>query len=91
MSGFEVEKGEVTVHLSASSADDRLSGSLSVEAATVRGTYLSENGDGISPIVGGRQAAEGKAYNMQGVCVGRATDTLAKGVYIIDGKKVVIE
>ena len=54
------------------------------------GAY-AENGDGISPIVGGRQAAAGKAYNMQGVCVGRATDTLAKGVYIIDGKKVVIE
>ena len=88
---FEVEKGEVTVHLSSSSADDRLSGSLSTEAAMVKGTYLSDNSDGISSVMGGRQLKDGKAYNMQGVCVGQATDALAKGVYIIDGKKVVVE
>ena len=46
---------------------------------------------GISQVEGIKQALQGKVYNLQGQCVGSSLQRLSKGVYIINGKKVIIK
>ena len=46
---------------------------------------------GISQVEGIKQALQGKVYNLQGQCVGSSLQGLSKGVYIINGKKVIIK
>lgn len=46
---------------------------------------------GISQIEGIKQALQGKVYNLQGQYVGSSLQGLSKGVYIINGKKVIIK
>lgn len=46
---------------------------------------------GISQVEGIKQALQGKVYNLQGQCVGKSPKGLSKGVYIINGKKVIIK
>ena len=46
---------------------------------------------GISQVEGIKQALQGKVYNLQGQCVGSSPQGLSKGVYIINGKKVIIK
>jgi len=46
---------------------------------------------GISQIEGIKQALQGKVYNHQGQYVGKSPKGLSKGVYIINGKKVIIK
>lgn len=46
---------------------------------------------GISQVEGIKKALQGKVYNLQGQCVGSSLHGLSKGVYIINGKKVIIK
>ena len=46
---------------------------------------------GISQVKGIKKALQGKVYNLQGQCVGSSLQGLSKGVYIINGKKVIIK
>ena len=46
---------------------------------------------GISQVEGIKKALQGKVYNLQGQCVGSSLQGLSKGVYIINGKKVIIQ
>lgn len=46
---------------------------------------------GISQVEGIKKALQGKVYNLQGQCVGPSLQGLSKGVYIINGKKVIIK
>lgn len=46
---------------------------------------------GISQVEGIKQTLQGKVYNLQGQCVGSSLQGLSKGVYIINGKKVIIK
>ena len=47
---------------------------------------------GIDTINGGAQAvAGGKVYSVDGRCVGTSADGLAKGLYIVGGKKIVVK
>ena len=46
---------------------------------------------GISQVEGIKKALQGKIYNLQGQCVGSSLQGLSKGVYIINGKKVIIK
>lgn len=43
---------------------------------------------GISTIEGDNAAATGRVYNLQGQYVGTSLDGLAKGIYVVNGKKV---
>ena len=45
----------------------------------------------ISQVEGIKKALQGKVYNLQGQCVGSSLQGLSKGVYIINGKKVIIK
>ena len=46
---------------------------------------------GISQVEGIKQALQGKVYNLLGQCVGSSLQGLSKGVYINNGKKVIIK
>ena len=46
---------------------------------------------GISQVEGIKKALQCKVYNLQGQCVGSSLQCLSKGVYIINGKKVIIK
>ena len=46
---------------------------------------------GISQVEGIKKALQGKVYNLQGQYVGSSLQGLSKGVYIINGKKVIIK
>lgn len=46
---------------------------------------------GITDIVGDATNASGKVYNLQGVLVGNTTEGLPKGVYIKNGRKVIVK
>ena len=89
---FDVEAGTVNIYVSASSADDRLTGTITAQAATVKTTYLSD-GTGIQDITAATaaQPKSAKVFNLQGVCVGTVErfDTLSRGLYIVNGQKVI--
>lgn len=46
---------------------------------------------GITDIVDDAANASGKVYNLQGVLVGNATEGLPKGVYIKNGRKIIVK
>ena len=46
---------------------------------------------GITDIVGDAANASGKVYNMHGVVVGNTTEGLPKGVYIKNGRKIIVK
>ncbi len=54
---------------------------------------LKESGDGTTGISGiGKEAtANGKIFSITGVYTGKSLDNLPKGIYIVDGKKVVVK
>lgn len=91
---FKVEAGTVNLYVSASSDDDRLTGSISTTAATVKETYLSD--PIITAINDVKQPAEfihakSDVYDLMGRKVSLQTSNLKKGMYIINGKKIVIK
>lgn len=46
---------------------------------------------GITDLVDGAASASGKVYNLQGVVVGNTTEGLPKGVYIKNGRKIIVK
>ncbi len=87
---FDVEEGTVDLYAAASSADLRLHQTISTEGGTVKLTYKSDP-SGISNIFADRVLDIDKVYNLNGICVGDASDfdMLPSGFYILDGKKIV--
>lgn len=59
-----------------------------MSSVTLSFTYQTT---GISQVEGIKQALRGKVYNLQGQYVGSSLQGLSKGVYIINGKKVIIK
>lgn len=47
--------------------------------------------DGIGQVETAKQTLQGKVFNLNGQLVGSSTEGLAKGVYIVNGKKVIIK
>ena len=46
---------------------------------------------GITDMVDDAASASGKIYNLQGVVVGNTTEGLPKGVYIKNGRKIIVK
>lgn len=88
---WQVEAGTVNVYISASSADDRLTGSFTTKAYKLKDTYIS-NPTSIhnTNAVKGSKSHD-QVYNMQGTYVSPADklDTLSHGIYIVNGKKII--
>jgi len=90
---FKVEGGTVNFYVSASSADDRLCGTITTTAATVKETYLSDpsilTDIQQTPVV--HQISGQRVHNLQGECVGTKEQfqSLPKGMYIIGDQKLV--
>ncbi len=67
---------------------DNTSGQADMSLVTLSFIYQTT---GISQIEGIKQALQGKVYNLQGQYVGSSLQGLSKGVYMINGKKVIIK
>lgn len=67
---------------------DNTSDQTDMSLVTLSFTYQTT---GISQVEGIKQALQGKVYNLQSQCVGSSLQGLSKGVYIINGKKVIIK
>lgn len=67
---------------------DNTSDQADMSLVTLSFTYQTT---GISQVEGIKQALQGKVYNLQGQCVGSSLQGLSKGVYMINGKKVIIK
>ena len=67
---------------------DNTSDNGDMSLVTLSFTYQTT---GISQVEGIKQALQGKVYNLQGQCVGSSLQGLSKGVYMINGKKVIIK
>lgn len=85
---FDVEEGTAELHLAASSADLRLTHSITTEGSTVKLTYKS-SGAGIADIVKDTQPNDNRIYNLQGSYVGTDLSRLPKGFYIVGGRKII--
>ena len=67
---------------------DNTSATENMSRVTLSFSYTTT---GISQVEGIKKALQGKVYNLQGQCVGSSLQGLSKGVYIINGKKVIIK
>lgn len=67
---------------------DNTSDQADMSLVTLSFTYQTT---GISQVEGIKQALQGKVYNLQGQYVGSSLQGLSKGVYMINGKKVIIK
>ena len=67
---------------------DNTSDQADMSLVTLSFTYQTT---GISQVEGIKQALQGKVYNLQGQYVGSSPKGLSKGVYMINGKKVIIK
>lgn len=89
---FRVEQGTVNFHVSASSADDRLNGTIVAGAATVKDTYKSDPSilTAIRDVrrVPAAHQQPGTVYDMAGRQFS-ANANLQKGLYIANGKKII--
>ena len=91
---FDVEGGMVSLYVSASSDDDRLTGTVNAVGGTVKQTYLSEETPTAIHDVDSRERQLcQRVYNIQGTCVGTLAtiDTLPCGMYVAGGKKYVVK
>lgn len=68
---------------------DKSSATEDMSLVTLSFSYSTTTG--ISQVEGIKKALQGKVYNLQGQCVGFSLQGLSKGVYIINGKKVIIK
>lgn len=68
---------------------DNTSATEDMSLVTLSFSYSTTTG--ISQVEGIKKALQGKVYNLQGQCVGSSLQGLSKGVYIINGKKVIIK
>lgn len=67
---------------------DNTSDQADMSLVTLSFTYQTT---GISQVEDIKKALRGKVYNLQGQYVGKSPKGLSKGVYIINGKKVIIK
>lgn len=67
---------------------DNTSDQADMSLVTLSFTYQTT---GISQIEDIKKALRGKVYNLQGQYVGSSLQGLSKGVYMINGKKVIIK
>ena len=67
---------------------DNTSDQADMSLVTLSFTYQTT---GISQIEDIKKALQGKVYNLLGQCVGKSPTGLSKGVYIINGKKVILK
>ena len=67
---------------------DNTSNQADMSLVTLSFTYQTT---GISQIEDIKKALQGKVYNLQGQYVGSSLQGLSKGVYIINGKQVIIK
>lgn len=67
---------------------DNTSNQADMSLVTLSFTYQTT---GISQVEDIKKALRGKVYNLQGQYVGSSLQGLSKGVYIINGKKVIIK
>lgn len=67
---------------------DNTSDQADMSLVTLSFTYQTT---GISQIEDIKKALQGKVYNLQGQYVGSSLQGLSKGVYMINGKKVIIK
>lgn len=67
---------------------DNTSDQADMSLVTLSFTYQTT---GISQIEDIKKALQGKVYNLLDQCVGKSPTGLSKGVYIINGKKVIIK
>lgn len=67
---------------------DNTSDQADISLVTLSFTYQTT---GISQVEDIKKALRGKFYNLQGQYVGSSLQGLSKGVYIINGKKVIIK
>lgn len=67
---------------------DNTSDQADMSLVTLSFTYQTT---GISQVEGIKQALQGKVYNLQGQYVGSSLQGLSKGVFMINGKKVIIK
>ena len=67
---------------------DNSSDQADMSLVTLSFTYQTT---GISQVEDIKKALRGKVYNLQGQYVGSSLQGLSKGVYIINGKKVIIK
>ena len=67
---------------------DNSSGQADMSLVTLSFSYTTTD---ISQVEGIKKALQGKVYNLQGQYVGSSLQGLSKGVYIINGKKVIIK
>ena len=87
---WQIESGTVKVYISASSADDRLSGSFATTAHKLADTYLSQQTTGVgdatrlvnSEKVKSEKLADASVYNLNGQRVIHPT----KGLYVVNGR-----
>ena len=89
---FRVEQGTVNFHVSASSDDDRLSGTIAAGAATVKDTYKSDPSiltaiRDVRRVPAAHQQPD-TVYDMAGRQFS-ANANLQKGLYIANGKKII--
>ena len=68
---------------------DNTSATEDMSLVTLSFSYSTTTG--ISQVDGIKKALQGKVYNLQGQYVGSSLQGLSKGVYIINGKKVIIK
>nr|WP_294854886.1 subtilase [Prevotella sp.] len=84
ISEITFDGGNVVLHYADNSSDQ-----ADMSRVTLSFSYSTTTG--ISQVEGIKQALQGKVYNLQGQCVGSSLQGLSKGVYIINGKKVIIK
>ena len=68
---------------------DNTSDTENMSLVTLSFSYSTTTG--ISQVEGIKQALQGKVYNLQGQYVGSSLQGLSKGIYIVNGKKVIIK
>ena len=77
------------------SKDDSFPGTMApakyIMSFDVMDEYVNEDATAVNGIPTGAKLADGKAYNMSGQCVGNSLEGLSKGLYIVNGKKVIIK
>ena len=67
---------------------DNTSGQADMSLVTLSFSYQTT---GISQIEDIKKALQGKVYDLQGQCVGTSLKGLSRGVYVVNGKKIIIK
>ena len=61
------------------------------DMSLVKLAFTYDASTGINQVETAKKALEGKVFNLNGQLVGTSTEGLAKGIYIVNGKKVIIK